>query len=232
MVKRIVLILGLVLTTFAVKGQDTKTDTTKDKSSYNVSDESLFKDPEYPGGREAMKAFIKKNVHYPSDAKSIGIVGNVQCKVTISKDGSIGIVKVVRGIGAGCDEEAVKVLKKLPSWKPATRRGKKIAYTVLIEVPFGDRRAIIAQEIKTNYIFNQGIDLQKQKDYWGAVEKFSDAIAMSPYIDCDAYYNRGVAYYYLEDLENACMDWEKGLKYEHDMSIRMYDKYCRISGGY
>jgi TonB family protein len=197
---------------------------------YAVSKDAMFTDPHFPGGKDAMLSFIKKNVQYPDIAKQVGIIGNVQLKVTISVDGTIAKVAVTRGVGAGCDEEALRLIQSMPQWQPAERRGKKIAYTIIVEVPFGDRKDIVAQEVKTNYIFNQGIELQKTKDYWGSIDKFTDAIAMSPYIDCDAYYNRGVSFYYLEDLENACIDWEKGLKYEHDLSRSMYEKYCSHQG--
>ena len=197
---------------------------------YAVSKDAMFTDPQFPGGREAMLQFIKDKVEYPEIAQQVGIIGNVQLKVTISAEGSISKAIVTRGIGAGCDEEAVRLIESMPKWAPADRRGKKIPYTIIVDVPFGDKRAIIAQEVKTNFVFNQALEMQKNKDYWGSVDKFTDAIAMSPYIDCDAYYNRGVSFYYLQDMENACIDWEKGLKYEHEESSAMYIKYCAGPG--
>ena len=75
-----------------------------------------------PAPKEGMKAFyayISKNLKYPSEAKELGIQGKVFVEFVVDKDGKLIQIKSVKGIGGGCDEEAVRVLKNAPEWTPA-----------------------------------------------------------------------------------------------------------------
>ena len=73
--------------------------------------------PEFPGGMDAWAKYIQKNLRYPSMAQEEGIGGKVFVSFVVEKDGTITDVKVTRGIGYGCDEEAMRVIKKSPRWK-------------------------------------------------------------------------------------------------------------------
>ncbi len=81
---------------------------------------------EFPGGLDSMYAFIQKNLKYPELAKEKGIEGRVFVSFIIEKDGSISNVKILRGIGGGCDEAVVEMIKNMPKWKPAKQRGKPV----------------------------------------------------------------------------------------------------------
>lgn len=81
---------------------------------------------EFPGGMEAMYAYIQKNLIYPEKAKEKGIEGRVFVQFVIEKDGSISNVKILRGIGGGCDEAAKEMVEKMPKWKPGTQKGKPV----------------------------------------------------------------------------------------------------------
>lgn len=74
--------------------------------------------PEFPGGMEAWARYIQRNLKYPSMAQQEGVGGKVYLSFVVEKDGSINDVIVISGIGYGCDEEAVRVIKKSPRWKP------------------------------------------------------------------------------------------------------------------
>lgn len=82
--------------------------------------------PEYPGGKEAMYAFLGQNTKYPQDAKEKGIQGKVYVTFVIEKDGSVSHVKVLRGVSESLDKEAMRVIKTMPNWKPGTQRGKAV----------------------------------------------------------------------------------------------------------
>lgn len=82
--------------------------------------------PTFPGGEKAMFEYLGKNTKYPTLAKESGIQGVVYVTFVIEKDGSVSDVKVLRGIGGGCDEEAVRVVKSMPSWAPGKQRGKPV----------------------------------------------------------------------------------------------------------
>lgn len=80
--------------------------------------------PGFPGGTEAFYKYLSENIHYPEQAKAAGIQGRVVVGFVVMDDGSIVNVEVQRGIGGGCDEEAVRVVKAMPKWQPAVYNGK------------------------------------------------------------------------------------------------------------
>ncbi len=80
--------------------------------------------PGFPGGTEAFYKYLSENIHYPEQAKADGIQGRVVVGFVVMDDGSIVNVEVQRGIGGGCDEEAVRVVKAMPKWQPAVYNGK------------------------------------------------------------------------------------------------------------
>ena len=93
-------------------------------------------DPEYPGGPEALYQFIAENMRYPQEAKERGITGRVFVTFVVEKDGSVGNIKVLRDIGGGCGEEAVRVVGMMPKWKPGKQRGKPVRTQYNLPVVF------------------------------------------------------------------------------------------------
>jgi protein TonB len=81
---------------------------------------------EFPGGEEARITFLQKNIKYPALARENGIEGRVYVTFVVGPDGSIRDVKVLRGIGGGCDEEATRVVKMMPPFKPAKQNGRPV----------------------------------------------------------------------------------------------------------
>jgi len=79
--------------------------------------------PEFTGGAKAWSKYMERNLRYPSRAQDEGAVGKVFVSFVVEKDGSITDVSVIKGIGFGCDEEAIKVIKKSPLWKPGKNKG-------------------------------------------------------------------------------------------------------------
>ncbi|HEY4322395.1 MAG TPA: TonB family protein [Mucilaginibacter sp.] len=90
--------------------------------------------PEFPGGIEKFYAYLGKSIRYPAVARENGTQGRVIVSFVCEKDGSLTDVKVARGIGDGCDEEAVRVLRASPKWKPGIQNGRavRVAYSVPI----------------------------------------------------------------------------------------------------
>ena len=91
-------------------------------------------EPSYPGGIEKFYAYLGKNIRYPAVAKENNVSGKVFVTFVVEKDGSLTDVKVVRGIGSGCDEEAMRVLKASPKWKAGIQNGRpvRVQYTMPI----------------------------------------------------------------------------------------------------
>lgn len=73
----------------------------------------------YPQGDGELAKFIKLNLKYPKEALEKEIEGKVWCKFFIEIDGTITNIKVIRSLGYGCDEEAVRIIKLMPKWIPA-----------------------------------------------------------------------------------------------------------------
>jgi TonB family protein len=92
--------------------------------------------PEFPGGDTALYRFLTENIHYPDSAKTAGIQGRVFITFVVNKDGSISDVRVLRGIGGGCDEEALRVVKSMPNWIPGTQRGKPVHVQYNLPIKF------------------------------------------------------------------------------------------------
>ena len=92
--------------------------------------------PAYPGGDDKLYEYLGKNIKYPQIARESGIQGRVFVNFVVEPDGSVSNVKVMRGIGGGCDEEAVRVIKTMPKWKPGKQRGKAVRVTYTIPVVF------------------------------------------------------------------------------------------------
>jgi protein TonB len=78
------------------------------------------------GGMAAFYKFVGEKMKYPAQARRMQVEGRVFCEFVVNKDGSLQDVKVIRGIGAGCDEEAIRVIQSAPPWKPGKQRGKPV----------------------------------------------------------------------------------------------------------
>ncbi len=92
--------------------------------------------PEFPNGEENMYKYLGSNIKYPKDALENGIQGTVVVKFVVEKDGTISNVKAIRKIGGGCDEEAVRVVKRMPRWKPGKQRGKPVRTEFTLPIQF------------------------------------------------------------------------------------------------
>ncbi|MGI9191967.1 MAG: TonB family protein [Chitinophagaceae bacterium] len=92
--------------------------------------------PEFPGGNEAMMKFLSNELRYPNEARDKNISGKVIVKFVVDKEGKIQDATIVRGIGAGCDEEALRVVRKMPRWKPGYQNGKAVNVFFHLPVSF------------------------------------------------------------------------------------------------
>ena len=148
--------------------------------------------PQFPGGEKALMEYIGKNIVYPVEAKEKEIQGRVFINFVIEKDGSVSNVKVLRGIGGGCDEEAVRAVSSLPKWKPGIQKGKPVRVSYQIPILFKLDNAQKAQDQ----------DPKKEKQIVGEVEK------MVPYGP-----DKNGVYQIVEEMpkfpggENALMDY-------------------------
>lgn len=89
--------------------------------------------PEFPGGDDALMSYLQRNIRYPSFALENEIEGVVMVNFVVNADGSISNSKITKGIKGGCDEEALRVIRSMPKWKPGKQGGQ--AVPVIFDVP-------------------------------------------------------------------------------------------------
>jgi TonB family protein len=108
---------------------DTNQNLKKDTSDFKIV-EVL---PIFPGGDKAMFRYISKNLKYPKEAKENRIHGDVTVSFIVSMEGKIKDVTIEKGLGYGCDEEALRVIKNMPNWTPGKQNNRDV--DVLYKLP-------------------------------------------------------------------------------------------------
>lgn len=96
--------------------------------------------PRFKGGMPAFAAYLRQNLVYPQQAISNGIQGKVVLAFVVEKDGSLSDIKVLRGLGYGCDEAAVNVLSHSPRWLPGVQKGRPVRVQYTLPISFGTSR--------------------------------------------------------------------------------------------
>lgn len=92
--------------------------------------------PGFPGGEAQLVKFLSENIKYPAIARENGITGTVFVTFVVGPDGTVKDVKVLRGIGGGCDEEAKRVVMAMPKWKAGKQRGKPVSVQYNLPIRF------------------------------------------------------------------------------------------------
>ena len=92
--------------------------------------------PVFPGGQEALLQYIAKNIKYPAMALRNQVEGRVFIKFVVGPDGAVTNVEVQKGIGAGCDEESMRVIKNLPRFTPGKQNGRAVSVYYTVPVTF------------------------------------------------------------------------------------------------
>jgi len=133
--KNILLVLSISLFSVVAYCQSSKADknignesNSNETTKPNNSDVFVIVEdmPAFPGGEDARRRFLAENINYPSQARIEGIQGTIYISFIIDTTGIVTSVKVLRGIGGGCDEEAVRVVKLMPKWNPGKQKGKAV----------------------------------------------------------------------------------------------------------
>jgi len=109
-------------------GQITTAQTTPDTTVYVVAQAM----PRFPGGTEAQIQFLSSHLHFPEKALQHHIAGKVYVTFVVERDGSISHIRVLKGLGYGCDSAAVRAVAEMPRWEPGMTNGKpvRVRYTL------------------------------------------------------------------------------------------------------
>ena len=92
--------------------------------------------PEFPGGMAALGQFLSKNIRYPPAASRANISGRVFVSFVVNTDGSIQDVSVLKGLGFGTDEEAMRVIRAMPKWRPGKQSGRPVRVKYNLPINF------------------------------------------------------------------------------------------------
>ncbi len=104
-----------------------------------ISDEPFIRVEEMPSpsnGFESFYTYINKNLKYPRQARNMQIEGKVYVKFVVLENGELGQIHIMKGIGAGCDEEVLRVMKNAPKWNPGKQRGKPVKVWQVVPIYF------------------------------------------------------------------------------------------------
>ena len=135
------LIIGAVLVVLVTAASAQSVDTA------NHAEDMLFveyeEDPEFPGGLEALHKFIEDNMQYPQIAAENCIGGRVYVQFEVDTDGTVLNPKILRDIGGGCGEEALRIVRLMPKWKPGRFYGKVVKTTFNLPIFFDKKKHCI-----------------------------------------------------------------------------------------
>ncbi len=92
--------------------------------------------PTFPGGEDKLMEFLANNVKYPAAARENSIQGTVYVSFVVSSTGEISDAKIVRGVGGGLDQEAIRVVKLMPTWKPGKQNGRQVPVEFNLPIKF------------------------------------------------------------------------------------------------
>lgn len=187
--------------------------------SLNIGDEIFVKVDEsasFPGGIHAWGNEINKNLKYPKQAQRMGIEGRVFVQFIVEKDGTLTDVKVVKGIGGGCDVEAIRFVKNQPKWIPGKQNGKPIRQRMIQNILFK---------------FNNGSQLENEK----IIQSESNADSLKPIsvqaidlgsliIDLDNYYYYVIGDSYLFHFAHPKTGVKKFIE-DYALSLTTHPKY-------
>lgn len=125
---------------------DKKTESLKNEVEKNLSDRKDYtvveEQPEFPGGMSAMFGFMAKNIKYPEAAAKANVQGKVFLSFVVTEKGETEDIVILKGVGYGCDAEAIRVLKLFPKWKPGKQNGAPVntKYTLPINFQLDDTK--------------------------------------------------------------------------------------------
>ncbi|KAA5536642.1 energy transducer TonB [Taibaiella lutea] len=92
--------------------------------------------PVFPGGERELRKYLALNLRYPNAALENKVEGYVILCFKINVEGKVEDIKVLKGLGSGCDEEAIRVARKMPHWEPAHKDGKAIEVVYYLPIDF------------------------------------------------------------------------------------------------
>lgn len=126
--KKTLILVGIMLFTLSASAQTSNTDT----KVYEIVEDM----PEFPGGNNGLMQYLGNNVKYPVVAQDNGIQGRVIVGFVVEPDGTLSNVHVLHSVDPSLDKEAMRVVKRMPKWKPGKLNGKAVRVQYLVPCVF------------------------------------------------------------------------------------------------
>ena len=169
--KSILIIYVLLLFCFGVKGQGKlRADDTLKVTRDGLVNDDDFTEPHFPGGLKQFYIYLSKNIHYPANEEKDHVQGKVNLTFAIEKDGSIGDIKVTKGVSKNIDSEAVRVLKNSPKWIPGTHHRKPNVVYESIPITFQFPKIGATKHSEDDKIY---IGVEHQPEFPGGMAAFN-----------------------------------------------------------
>ncbi|MET3978417.1 TonB family protein [Mucilaginibacter sp. UYP25] len=129
--------------------------------------------PSFPGGQTAFSQYLAKNIKYPAEAVKNKVEGRSVLTFVVEKDGSLSDIKVIRSLGSGTDEEAVRVLKGSPKWKPGVQNKRlvRVQYSVPVAFSLGVKVDAEGKPLNNKVGFNDKPTTREDSPVFTAVEQ-------------------------------------------------------------
>jgi TonB family protein len=153
---------------------------TKEIGSQTEVFSAVEEQPEFEGGMPAFYKYVGSEIKYPLQARQKGVEGRVDVQFVVEKDGSLSDVKAIKGIGAGCDSEAVRVVQNAASFKPGSQRGRPVRVRMAISIIFKlNENKVNEDNIAGGIIVLEEVELKNDKlkvDAHYANSEWSDTV--------------------------------------------------------
>ena len=178
--------------------------------------------PEFPGGHKGMIDYFETKLKYPALAKEKKLTGSVLVRFIIDTTGMVKKSWVVRGLGLGCDEEALRLINSMPRWTPGKDSGKVVNVYYNLPVKFAIKSTTVSDEAA----FKQGMMLMQKGEYAESIKSFTEALTLNPKNSKSLLYRGGV-YHKLKDTDNACNDWGRATELGNKEAANLSKKHCK-----
>lgn len=178
--------------------------------------------PEFPGGHKGIIEYFENKLKYPALAKEKKVTGSVLVRFIIDTTGMVRKSWVVRGIGFGCDEEAMRLINSMPRWIPGKDSGKVVSLYYNLPVKFALKNNVVSDAAA----FKQGMMFMQKGEYTESIKSFTEALTINPKNSKSLLYRGGV-YYKLKDSDNACNDWGRATELGNKEAANLSKKHCK-----
>jgi len=192
---------------------------------------TVEKMPSFPGGEQALTAYLIRSIRYPETEKSRNVSGTVYLSFIISRSGDINDIKLLRGVSDDIDKEAIRAVQAMPRWIPGEHKGKPVDVKFNLPVKFTPHNNVQKEEKSPDHVsgddhYRNGLTAFNEGRYGEAVKELTEGIRNSASHDLNALFIRGCAYYNLNDSASACRDWKICHHRNDPRAVEKLVKHC------